>query len=190
MQRPYILVSGAHGAGKTRLVQDLSSELGLETLLEHDADNPYLDDFYVAQQDHPGLENPWALRSQLWYLVSGLRDLRVIQDRRGGMIQERSMHEDFLVYAHELRDRGELVAEDFTLLSDLYYAQADELPRPDLLLYLEATTSDPYLQALQRRYQQFLDGWLHSPVLRLRSEQVNVGQTAESILEYLEGQAA
>lgn len=203
MRKPYVLVSGGIGVGKTKLVRQLSDELGLEAVIAHDADNPYLESFYGAQARlDNGEENPWAFRSQLWFLISGLRDLRRIAERSAGVLQERSAHEDFLVFAHELRDRGEINADDFTMLSDLYYAQAFQMPAPDLLVYLDAPldvmahrvsgrgVSRAYLQALRDRYEQFLDGWLLSPVMRLRTHELDdLGSAGEMIAARLEEMA-
>lgn len=203
-RKPFLVVAGNIGAGKSTLVERISRELGLQPAWEASADNPYLERFYA---DMAG----WAFHSQLYFLTAGLREHLRILSGGGGVIQDRSVYEHFLVFAHELRDQGLIASDDFTVLSDLYFSVQDLLQPPDLLIYLEAplpvlqarirergrgseqAIEPAYLARLQNRYNGFLDSWYHSPTLRvntashdIRSEE-GLARIAELVAERLEG---
>jgi deoxyadenosine/deoxycytidine kinase len=200
--RPFIVVAGNIGVGKSLVVERLSDELGLEPYYENDASNPYLTDFYEDMER-------WAFHSQLYFLKEGLKEHRRILARGLGAIQDRSVYEHFMVFAHDLHAQGLMSANDFTLLSELYYAIGDLLVAPDLLVYLDfpidqlpahikkrnrqsAHTIDPtYLSRLHERYRHFLDSWISSPIIRLEMQHYALDKTedfdviAEAVLQGL-----
>jgi len=183
-RKPFVVVAGNIGTGKTTFTSRLADELGLHADLDRASENPYLTRFYA---DPPYSQRQWAFHSQLFFLQSGLRQHRQIQADRGGMVQELSIYEHFMVMAHDQRDQGWITEEDFQLLSGIFFGVEDLLARPDLLVLLESPiellisravgkpgiTAD-YLTRLQDRYRAFTDGWLHSPVLRIDTTQIDV----------------
>ena len=173
MHKPYVVVAGNIGVGKKAAVQALSQELGLPALSLAHHDNPFLDRFYADR-------NRWAFHSQAYFLQQGLAQHRTI--RENGGVQDQSVHEHFLVFAHQLRDEGVLSADEFSLLSGVYYGTQGMIEPPDLLVVLDAKPENllqraveqhgneqhitlDYLEALNKRYQGFADSWLASPVL-------------------------
>lgn len=193
MHKPYILVAGNIGVGKTAVVESLGEELGLAAISSEHQENPFLDRFYADR-------SRWAFQSQTFFLQQGLVQNRQVQEQGG--VQDQSVHEHFLVFAHQLRDEGVLLAEEFELLSGLYYGMQPNLAAPDVLVFLDAAPGVlleraqeqkgaeqhidlPYLQALGERYQNFADSWTRSPVLRIDAEQ-ETEQALEQILAYLD----
>ena len=183
-QKPFVVVAGNIGTGKTTVTARLADELGLHAVLDRASDNPYLNRFY---SDPPRSQRQWAFHSQLFFLVDGLRQQRRIESDRGGVVQELSIYEHFMVMAHDQRDQGWISDEDFQLLSGLFFSVEDLLIRPDLLVLLEAPVdllarravdrpgiTPEYLARLQDRYRAFADGWLHSPVLRIDTTRTDV----------------
>jgi len=185
MHKPYILVAGNIGAGKTAVVESLSEELGLAALSSDHQENPFLDRFYADR-------GRWAFPSQAFFLQQGLVQHRHIREQGG--VQDQSVHEHFLVFAHQLRDEGVLLPEEFDVLSGMYYGMQPSLAAPSLLVFLDAAPDVllerakaqqgheqhidlDYLEALGSRYQSFADSWIHSPVL-----QVDAAQDSEDIL--------
>jgi len=175
MHKPYVLVAGNIGVGKSLAVDTLSEELGLTALSPSHHDNPFLDLFYADR-------SRWAFHSQAYFLQQGLTQHRTIQEQGG--VQDRSVHEHFLVFAHQLRDEGVLNADEFSLLSGLYYGVQPLLETPDLLVMLQSSPQNllnkaqqqygneeritlEYLEALDERYTSFADSWLSSPVLNI-----------------------
>ena len=179
MHKPYILVAGNIGVGKTAVVEAISEELGLAAISSDHQDNPFLDRFYADR-------SRWAFQSQAFFLEQGLLQYRQILEQGG--VQDQSVHEHFLVFAHQLRDEGVLLPEEFEVLSGLYYGMQTNLPTPDLLVFLDAAPEVlleraqqqegheqhidlSYLKALGARYQSFADSWLQSSVMKIDAEQ-------------------
>lgn len=200
MHKPYVLVAGNIGVGKGLAVDLLSEELGLAAVGSSHHDNPFLDLFYADRRR-------WAFHSQVYFLQQGLAQHRAIKEQGG--VQDRSVHEHFLVFAHQLRDEGVLSAEEFSLLSSLYYGIQPILEPPDLLVMLDASPSFlldraqqqygqeeritvDYLQALHGRYQNFIDSWITSPVLQFDcsasplEEPKNAEDLVQSVLSHIE----
>jgi deoxyadenosine/deoxycytidine kinase len=195
MSKPFLVIAGNIGAGKSTVAERLSDELGLAFEPEPAQSNPYLDLFYASR-------SKWAFNSQLYFLVAGLRKHREIASRSGGTVQDRSLYEHYMVFARQLHEDGDISEDDFAVLSDLYYGVQDLLPAPDLLVMLKVNPATsllrvkgrpnsqhdlslPYLSRLDDRYQQFLDGWIGSPVLQVDTEKIDP-RTAAGLAELSE----
>lgn len=201
MHKPFLVIAGNIASGKSTVAKRLADELGLPVYQEPADANPYLEGFYKDM-------SRYAFRSQLFFLAKGLNQHRQIEARSGGAVLDRSLYEHYLVFAHQLHADGKITDNDFAVLSDLYYGFQDLLASPDLLVMLEASTDqlalrlagrgatdasiDPlYLQALQQRYSEFVDGWVACPVLKIDTEQldprseVGLDQLVDLVLERL-----
>lgn len=188
--RPFIVIAGNIGVGKSLVVERLSDELGLEPYYGSAAANPYLVDFYENMER-------WAFHSQLYFLKQGLKEHRRILTRGLGAIQDRSVYEHFMVFAHDLHAQGLMSANDFMLLSELYYVLGDLLGAPDLLVYLDFPIErlpahikkhnrptdyqidSAYLSRLHERYKHFLDSWISSPIVRLEMQQYDLAKSED-----------
>lgn len=177
MHKPFLVIAGNIGSGKSTVAERLGEELGLPVVSESSGDNPYLQEFYQDMASY-------AYRSQLFFLARGLHQHRQIEARGGGAVLDRSVYEDYLVFAHQLHSDGFIDDDDFSVLGDLYYGFQDLLPAPHLMVMLEGSSKallsrsefdiEPaYIESLQRRYQDFADGWVASPILKIDTEQVD-----------------
>ena len=193
MQKPYVVVAGNIGVGKASAVEALSQELGLPAVSLSHQDNPFLDRFYADR-------NRWAFHSQAYFLQQGLAQHRNIKEHGG--VQDQSVHEHFLVFAHQLRDEGVLSSDEFALLSGIYYGTQSMIEAPDLLVVLDAKPENllqraiaqngseqhitlEYLRALNKRYQDFADSWLASPVLMVdwNQHQLDMPSGSDSLVD-------
>lgn len=174
-RKPHIVIAGNIGVGKSHVMSRLSAELGFAAVSSRPQDNPYLQRFYA---DPPRSQAQWAFRSQLYFLKDGIRQHVAIGSAAAGCVQEMSVHEHFLVMAHDHRDRGWINAEDFSVLSGLYYAVEGLLTAPDLIVILSAPAQQlhdrardgvtlDYLTELNVRYRQFADSWIGPQMLYL-----------------------
>ncbi|MBX3003979.1 MAG: deoxynucleoside kinase [Anaerolineales bacterium] len=175
-----VLVAGNIGAGKTSLVTKLGEQLGWRTGFETVETNPYLGKFY-------GDMRAWAFHLQV-FLLAQRSQLHIEAHRHpSSAILDRSIYEDYYIFARALHSLGNLSAEDLDTYSRVYKLVITSLPKPDLLIMLKAPVS-ALLERIQARgremeagitaeYLSLLDGyydeWLHSfdvcPVLTISS---------------------
>ena len=177
-------VAGMVGSGKTTLSRALAARFGLQLALESVGDeNPWLERFYGG----PGGMRAFGLHLQLHFLATRFAAMRTVLGTGGSWVLDRTWYEDAEVFARGLYEQGYLSSEDWTLYQQLYgellHAPAARPPR--LLVYLhgpvetiidriatrgrpkERDTAADYWHELHARYERWIDGFSHCPVLRL-----------------------
>ena len=137
---PFIAIEGPIGVGKTTLAKKLASSFNYQTLLEEPGDNPFLEKFY--QNDKQA-----ALATQLFFLFQRAQK---IQDMRQADIFEPVRVSDFLIEKDPLFARINLDSNEFQLYEKVYQQLTIDAPRPDLVVYLQAST-DVLLSRIQNR---------------------------------------
>ena len=137
---PFIAIEGPIGVGKTTLAKKLASSFNYQTLLEETGDNPFLEKFY--QNDKQA-----ALATQLFFLFQRAQK---IQDMRQADIFEPVRVSDFLIEKDPLFARINLDSNEFQLYEKVYQQLTIDAPRPDLVVYLQAST-DVLLSRIQNR---------------------------------------
>ena len=182
----YVAIEGVIGVGKTTLARLLQPVFNAEILLEVFEENPFLSDFYSDRERY-------AFQTQIFFLLS-----RYHQQRRT---------------VHELISTGKNLFADYTFAKDALFAQinlkgdeldmyykvhealAEKIEKPDLLVYLQASTDTlmqrialrdrsyerqmerSYINELNIAYEGFFSKPLdHTPVLVVDSNNLNVIQ--------------
>lgn len=172
----FITVIGNVGAGKSTLTRELSHTLGFDASYERVDNNPYLTDFY-------GDQAKWGFHLQIYFLGQRYKDIVHIQEAARDHIQDRSIYEDVEIFARALHDTGKMADRDFQTYHDLFHNMVDQLIRPDLAIYLtgsldtilkriaqrgresEKAVPTAYWAELHTRYEHFINGYTHSPIL-------------------------
>ncbi|MDE3127675.1 MAG: deoxynucleoside kinase [Gemmatimonadota bacterium] len=177
-------VAGMVGSGKTTLSRALAARFGLQLALESVGDdNPWLERFY----DGPDGMRAFGLHLQLHFLATRFAAMRRMIGLGGSWVLDRTWYEDAEVFARGLFDQGYMSSDDWQLYQQLYaellHAPAARPPR--LLLYLhgpldtileriatrgrpkERDTATEYWRDLHARYDRWIAGFHHCPVLRL-----------------------
>ena len=180
----FIGVAGNVGAGKSTLTRLLSELLCWEPFYEAVDDNPYLADFY---QDMP----TWSFHSQVFFLSRRLSHHRLIIERPGTVVQDRTVYEDAEIFARNLYLQGNMSERDWQSYWDLYQTVITILPPPDLVIYLQASVPSleerirqrgrdyeqrietDYLTRLNELYTQWVDGFSLCPVLTVPTDNLN-----------------
>ncbi len=126
-QTRYIAIEGPIGVGKTTLARRLAEDFDGRLMLEQPDDNPFLPEFYADP-------SRYALATQIAFLLDRFRQQQELsQDRSTQVtISDYSFAKD-LIFAELNLDEAE-----FKLYRQLYSTLVDGLPKPDLIIYLEA----------------------------------------------------
>jgi len=153
----FIAVEGPIGVGKTTLAKKLAASFNYETLLEDAEENPFLEKFYHNRKQA-------ALATQLFFLFQRAQK---IQDMRQTDIFEPVRVSDFLIEKDPLFARINLERDEFQLYEKVYQQLTIDAPRPDLVIYLQASTDVllsrignrgvPFEQAIERDYLERLN---------------------------------
>lgn len=185
----YIAIEGPIGIGKTTLAKRLADSFNYETLLEEAETNPFLESFYQDRRSN-------ALPTQLYFLFQRMRKL---QDLRQGDIFQQVRISDFLIEKDPLFARITLDNDEYRLYQTVYDNIIEDLPKPDLVIYLQAPTEtlyervqrrgniierpieQSYLQQLNDAYTQFFYHYDDSPLLIVNTSEINL---ADGDLDY------
>lgn len=145
----FIAVEGPIGVGKTSLAKRVSTSLGAQAVLEEAAHNPFLERFY---------RNPraGALPAQLYFLLQRAQQLAALK-QQDLFAQVRVA--DYLLEKDRLFARVTLDDAEYALYEQLYAKLDIQVPKPDLVVYLQAPV-DVLLERIARRgvaYEQYID---------------------------------
>ncbi|WP_187276370.1 deoxynucleoside kinase [Parahaliea maris] len=143
----YIAVEGPIGVGKTTLAKRLATTFNYQTLLEDAGDNPFLEKFYRNRKQA-------ALATQLFFLFQRTEK---IQQMRQADIFEPVQVADFLIDKDPLFARVNLEQDEFQLYERVYQQMTIDAPRPDLVIYLQAST-DVLLSRIEQRGMDYEQG--------------------------------
>jgi deoxyadenosine/deoxycytidine kinase len=132
MAKRFLLVAGNIGVGKTSLTDRLAARLGWEAAYESVADNPYLADFYTDMR-------AWSFHLQVYFLGHRAEQHRRLAQSLVSAICDRSIYEDAHIFARALYQMGNMNERDYLAYRRLYQMVVDQLPAPDLLLFLDGS---------------------------------------------------
>ena len=183
--RMLIGIAGMVGSGKTTLTHALAARFGLQLALESvEADNPWLEPYYSGGEES---RREYALRLQLHFLATRFASLRRMRGLGGGWVLDRTWYEDAEVFALGAFEQGLMMAVEHDLYSRLYaeLLHAPAARPPKLLVYLQAPldviveriaergrpaerdTAKEYWAGLHARYEKWIAGFKHCPVLTI-----------------------
>ena len=140
----YIVVEGPIGVGKTTLARLLAEEFTARAVLEQVEENPFLKKFY----DEPG---SYAFQTQLFFLLSRYRQQRQLAQQD---LFNQSTVADYLFAKDQIFAQSNLEAEELALYRQLFGLLDSRLPKPDLVVYLEAR-AEVLRERLRRRNRDY-----------------------------------
>lgn len=183
-ERKFIAIAGNVGAGKSSLLEFLTSTYDVAPFYEPNDANPYLADFYHDMKR-------WAFQSQLFFLSSKFRIHQQADRTPGVVIQDRTIFEDAEIFATALRQMRKIDSRDWETYWDFYQTILRAIRPPDLMIYLhcpvrtlrkrirlrgramEQAIPLAYLRRLQGLYEQWIARYDLGEVLVLDSERLD-----------------
>jgi deoxyadenosine/deoxycytidine kinase len=145
----YLVVEGPIGVGKTSLARRLAASLSAQLVLEQAAQNPFLERFY---------KNPraGALPAQLYFLLQRAQQLAALKQAD---LFAPTRVADYLFERDRLFARVTLDDAEYALYEQLYAKLDIQVPKPDLVVYLQAPV-DVLQERILRRgvdYEQYIE---------------------------------
>ncbi len=192
MVKRLVLLAGNIGVGKTSLTERIGERLGWKTAYESVADNPYLPDFYENMKD-------WSFHLQIYFLGHRAEQHIYLSEYPESAILDRSIYEDAHIFARALNHMNNLNDRDYHAYLRLYNLVVKTLPKPDLLIHLEAPVpilmarirrrarnietgiTEGYLSLLEGFYREWINGFDLCPVLTIRSDDLDFVHKAEHL---------
>lgn len=180
----YVAIAGNIGSGKTSLTGLLAERYGAEAYYE-DSENPYIGDFY---EDMPR----WSFNLQMYFLGKRIAEARRMLDHLGAggsLVQDRTVYEDAHIFATNLHQMGVMASRDYDTYMSIFELIHPMIPRPDVLIYLRASTPmllaqirkrgrdyeagimEEYLERLNRMYDHWIEKIYPGEVLTLQIDE-------------------
>jgi deoxyadenosine/deoxycytidine kinase len=147
----------------------------------------------------------WSFPLQIYFLNHRFSAHQAITQGTNSAIQDRSIYEDANIFARNLQETGKMEERDFKNYLQLYTTMTSFLQPPDLVLYLrkslpklkeqickrgrdyEQTIPDDYLLALNRYYDDWMEGYRMGKKLIIHSDNLDFVENPQDF-EYIANQ--
>ena len=184
----YIVVEGVIGVGKTSLVKLLATRTRGRVNLEVVEDNPFLASFYQDRAAH-------AFQTQIFFLLSRFRQQQALAQPE---LFSKLLVSDYLFAKDRIFANLNLSDDELTLYNQLAGILEDRVLKPDLVIYLQASTplllervrlrgrayernmDAEYIESLNRAYNFFFHHYEDTPLLVVGADHLDyVGVPAD-----------
>jgi len=178
---------GTMGSGKTTTARLLATSLHYTFLEENFGDNAFLSRFYNDMKR-------WAFHSQTFFLmekITQMMDTRMLLETQS-IIQDTPIQQDAFSYAKAQHELGNIDDAEWKLYQKIYFSFAPQFPKPDCIVYLEASIpviskritsrGRGYEQEIPLSYLSLLDQLNHAwlleqkeiPVITIETDTLNI----------------
>ena len=187
----YIAIEGVIGVGKTTLARLLQPSFEAEVLLEIFEENPFLSDFYADRARY-------AFQTQIFFLLS-----RYHQQNNNVpkiLVENKNLIADYTFAKDALFAGINLKGDELDMYHKVHEALGEKIPKPDLLVYLQASTDTlmnriafrdrsyerqmerSYINELNLAYEDFFSKpFDHTPVLKIETNDLDIIHNTEHL---------
>ena len=192
INNPFVGVAGNIGVGKTTFTEVVAKKFGWLEYYESVADNPYLNDFYKDM-------SRWSFNLQIYFLHHRFSGQVELMKKGNGIIQDRTIYEDVEIFARNLYEMNYMANRDWVTYKNLFKNMTQFLRKPDLIIYLRASTdtllsriknrnrgyekdiSAEYLHSLNISYDKWIKDSLNTKTMIIETDNFNIFTDKEKL---------
>jgi deoxyguanosine kinase len=183
----YIAIEGVIGVGKSSLTRLLSERFDANPVFEPVIENPFLPRFYKDRKRY-------AMQTQLYFLLT--RYQQQVELKQPGLFSPNTVC-DYLFAKDRMFATLNLDPDELALYNQIYDTLDARLPKPDLVIYLQADTEtlherirqrglefeqsieSAYLKDLSDLYNDFFFNYRSSPLLVVQTSGIDFVNNAQ-----------
>lgn len=189
----YIVVEGPIGVGKTSLAKILAAEFQARSLVERVEENPFLAKFYEDRETY-------AFQNQLFFLLSRYRQQRELSQHD---LFSQNIVSDYLFAKDKIFATLTLSSEELNLYQQVYQLLNPRVPKPDLVVYLQARpevlykrvkkrdksyekgVTLEYLKEVAQAYNQYFFHYDESPLLVVNTSEIDFVSSSKDLADLI-----
>ncbi|NIQ02181.1 MAG: deoxynucleoside kinase [Nitrospinaceae bacterium] len=194
MQEPRLIaIEGAIGAGKTTLTRLLAKQFNAKMVLEVDEDNPFIDKFYEDR-------SAFAFQTQVFFLLNRYHQYQKLVQ---GDLFNSVVITDYLFQRDRIFAGLNLEGHELHLYEQLYNLIKIKIPKPDLVIFLQAETPVlhtrvekrgrrfeqnmelGYLEEVNRAFNNFFFYYSETPLLVINTNKIDLAGEKFDIQELI-----
>ena len=185
----YIAIEGVIGVGKTTLATILAERLGAKLQVEEVEENPFLEKFY---SDMSG----YAFQTQIFFLLSRYRQqVDLVQ----ASLFEQTVVSDYIFAKDRIFAYINLNDDELALYERLVKILEKDIAKPDVVIYLQATTDvllerirkrgrpfekdmpHDYIDTLNRAYNHYFFHYDDTPLIMVNTDSLDLPKSPEHV---------
>jgi deoxyadenosine/deoxycytidine kinase len=192
-KKKYIVVEGPIGVGKTSLAKILAGEFQARTLFERVEENPFLAKFYEDRATY-------AFQTQLFFLLSRYRQQQELSQQD---LFKQNTVSDYLFAKDKIFASLTLSSEEIGLYQQIYQLLDTRVPKPDLVVYLQArpdvlykrirkrdksyekAVTQDYLKEVSRGYNEFFFRYDETPLLVVNTSDIDFVSSGNDLADLI-----
>jgi deoxyadenosine/deoxycytidine kinase len=192
-QTKYIVVEGPIGVGKTSLARILANEFHARTVFERIEDNPFLPKFYKSRETY-------AFQNQTFFLLNRYQQQMELAQQD---LFDQATVADYLFAKDQIFATLTLSAEELNLYQQIYALLNTRIPKPDLVVYLQAraevlykrvkkrdkkyerSVTFEYLTEVAQAYNQFFFHYDETPLLVVNTSEIDFVSSSKDLADLI-----
>ena len=189
----YIVVEGPIGVGKTSLAKILANEFQARTIFERIEDNPFLPKFYQSRETY-------AFQNQTFFLLN--RYQQQMELAQHDLFNQNAIA-DYLFAKDQIFATLTLSAEELSLYQQIYALLNTRVPKPDMVVYLQArpevlykrvkkrdkkyerSVTFDYLTEVAQAYNQFFFHYDETPLLVVNTSEIDFVASSKDLADLI-----
>lgn len=189
----YIVVEGPIGVGKTSLAKILAAEFHARTVFERVEDNPFLPKFYEDRETH-------AFQNQTFFLLNRYQQQIELSQQE---LFNQNVVADYLFAKDKIFATLTLSSAELNLYQQIYSLLDTRVPRPDLVVYLQARpeilykrvkkrdksyergVTFEYLKEVSQAYNQYFFHYDESPLLVVNTSEIDFVTSSKDLADLI-----